>query len=70
MTKPKFTIRERSGHMDSDDPLVQFLYLVLRDKILPADIEEIMKQIPDGQTEFSNGWLAMYAIDIARRLKK
>ncbi len=69
--KPKFDIRARSGHMDSDDPLVQFLYLILRDRILPGDLEEVMKQISeDGRSEFSNGWLAMYAMDIAQRLKK
>ncbi len=68
--KLKHTIRQRSGEIDSDDPLVSFLYLALRDKILPGDVEEIMRQISEEKSEFSNGWLAMYAMDIARRLKK
>lgn len=64
------TIRERSGQIDSDDPLVAFLYLLLRDKIVPGELEEIMKQISsEDESKFSNGWLALYAKDIAKRLK-
>lgn len=63
-------IRERSGSVNSDDPLVAFLYLLIRDHVHPGDIEDLMKKITKDETcEFSNGWLAEYARDIASRLK-
>lgn len=67
------TIRKRSGEVDSDDPLVSFLYVLLRDHVQPGIVEEILlKQvpIPEDTAQFSNGWLARYAQDIAERLRK
>lgn len=73
-TFDQLKIRARSGFVDSDDPLVSFLYVLIRDDVVPGRIEEIMKMsmppAPDEKTEFSNGWLASYAKDIAARLKK
>ena len=64
-------MRRRSGSVDSRDPLVSFLYTLMRDHLTPGRVEEIMlRQIPKAgeTTEFSNGFLANYAQDIAARL--
>ena len=66
-------IRQRSGQVSSSDPLVIFLYVLLRDHVTPGHIEELMKTNLNHNGEvcqFSNGWLATYAMDIASRLKK
>ena len=63
-------IRRRSGEVDSNDPLVAFLYLLMRDHVLPGDVEGVLKQVtPSNGYRFCNGWLASHAADIARRLR-
>ncbi len=67
-------MRERSGHVTHPTRLVAFLYCLIRDYVPPGIIEEIMlNQNIDkdrGDTLYSNGWLAQYAIDLEKRLKK
>lgn len=62
-------MRERSSSVDSLDPLVSFLYILIRDHLPCGVIEDIMLQhveTKDTNTAmFSNGWLAQYAIDVA-----
>lgn len=65
-------MREKSGNVHSKDPLVSFLYILMRDHLTAGDIENIMvNHVADAQSDcsFSNGWLANYAKDIASRLK-
>lgn len=66
--------RKRSGSINNRDPLVSFLYTLMRDYVVPSDIETIMDDhIPKPDirdVEFSNGWLANYAEDIAKRLQE
>jgi len=64
-------IRERSGEVNSEDPLVSFLYILMRDHLPTGVVEGIMKDhVPDQVVKFTNGWLANYAKDIAERLKE
>jgi hypothetical protein len=66
-------MHERSGVVRSNDPLVAFLYVVLRDHVQPGTIESIMlnhvEYTTTGQSVYSNGWLAAYAQDLASRLR-
>jgi hypothetical protein len=62
-------MRVRSGLINSEDPLVVLLYLLMRDHIPSGDIEGILKDIQNEEYEFSNGWLANHAKDIAERLR-
>lgn len=65
-------MRARSGNVDSTDPLVSFLYILMRDHLPIADVESIMiNHVEYGMsdTQFTNGWLANYCKDIAARLK-
>jgi hypothetical protein len=64
-------IRQRSGKVNGHNILVEFLYILMRDHVVPGTIESILKDLEkhcDLEKEFSNGWLANYAKDIASRL--
>lgn len=65
-------IRARSGKVSSSDPLVSFLYTLMKDYVTSGNIEEIMlshmPQEPGTVTEFTNGYLALHAQDIAERI--
>ena len=64
-------MQERSGAVDSQDALVSFLYILIRDHLPAGVVEEIMLHQVTGMEDshFTNGWLANYAIDLAKRLK-
>jgi len=72
-------LKERSGFVTSNDKLVDFFYVLMRDHVTPGNIEYIMiqvdkeKQMNDlkhvDKTSYTNGWLASYAKDIVERLK-
>lgn len=70
MTTP---IRERSGNVDTSDPLVAFLYLLMRDHLPVGDVEGLVKDVEmtadDSTAQLSNGWLAEHAKDLAARLR-
>ena len=68
-------LRARSGAVDSSEPLVDFLYHLMRDHLPAGAVEGILQQhvFPeirkdDGISEFCNGYLANYAKDVAARL--
>lgn len=60
-------LRLRSGEVMDDDPLVRFLYLLVRDH-LPAGAVEGIIQADERVSHFTNGHLARYAQDMAARL--
>ena len=72
-------LRDRSGEVDTEDPLVVFLYHLLRDHLPAGDVEGIMQKhvfpLPVREDEgfprcrFSNGFIAKYAKDVAQRLQ-
>ena len=65
-------MRQRSGAVDSSDRVVSFLYTLMRDHVTPGTVEEMMLTVEAEQgegCEFSNGWLASHAKDIAERLR-
>lgn len=65
-------IHERSGGFDCDDPLVELLYVLLRDHVLPGDLEKLVADIRSSKhssAQYSNGWLARYAQDLAQRIR-
>lgn len=63
-------IYERSGQVTSDDPVVAFLYVLMRDHLPTSIVEQIVRgSKPEETSVFSNGWLASYAKDLAERLR-
>lgn len=64
------SLRKRSGEVDSSDPVVAFLYILMRDHLSPGKVEKVvLEHCSGGKHIFTNGWLAEYAKDIAIRLK-
>jgi len=64
------TMREASGKVSSTDPLVSFLYLLMRDELPTGTVVGLLKTCSDEKTVFTNGWLAKMAIYVAERLRK
>lgn len=68
-------IREQSGSVDSADPLVAFLYILMRDHLPVGEVEGIISNhVGQGEdrgcvSHYSNGWLAKYAEYLAGRLR-
>lgn len=61
-----------SGDVRSSDPLVALLYLVARDALTTGTLEAAAGEALRGRAttwEFTNGWLASWAIDLATRLR-
>jgi hypothetical protein len=67
-------LRERSGAKRSRDPVVSFLYELMRDHVTPGRVEAIVREsisrVDMDETAYTNGWLADYAEDIAERLRE
>lgn len=59
----------RSGEEVSANPLVGFLYELMRDHVPPGVVERIVLNSPTRRIKFSNGYLALYAKDVAYRLQ-
>ena len=55
MTAPE--MRMRSGQEDSTDPVIALLYVIMRDHLPAADIEQAVETVIGGTLyEFTNGW--------------
>jgi hypothetical protein len=65
-------LRDRSDYVNSSDPLVSFLYILIRDHLPCGTVEGIYQKhvAGTGDSEFCNGYLALYAKDLARRLQE
>ena len=55
-----------------NDPVITFVYLLLRDELSAGVVEEIITQVEEkpGVITFSNGFIADYASDIVNRLSE
>lgn len=61
-------LREESGAIDIDSKLVSFLYELMRDHLTPGVIEGLVQNAQEQPTMYTNGWLALYAANVAQRL--
>jgi hypothetical protein len=66
-------LRRRSGAISmTGDPLTSFIYELLRDHITPGKTERIVQQVvieSGREVVYTNGFLALYAKDLADRLR-
>lgn len=62
-------LKEESGNVVYDDRLVSFLYSLLRDHLPAGVVEELVRDSQDIPVEYTNGYLANYAKNLADRLK-
>lgn len=64
-------LRKRSGEISSKDPLVAFLYDLMRDHLTVGKVEKLVSEAEvSSNADYTNGWLAKYAKDVAKRLRK
>ena len=67
-------MRAASGAVDDDRPLVALLFVLMRDHVTPGCMEEVFENhvaVADGKTqEYSNGWLARHAQNLADRIER
>lgn len=62
-------LREKSGTIKSNDPLVCFLYLLMRDHVPVGTITKIVTaSIEDEEMVYTNGFLANFAKYTAEQL--
>lgn len=62
-------LKEESGNVVYDDRLVSFLYSLLRDRLPAGVVEELVRDSQGIPVEYTNGYLAKYAKNLADRLK-
>jgi len=63
-------LARRSGDVHTDDALVCFLYLLMRDHLPGGVVEQLaMDACKAADAKYTNGWVAKYAIDLADRLR-
>ena len=66
-------LRKKSGNVKSKDKLVAFLYELMRDYLPTVDVETLVLNNTGPNTDqfiFTNGYLAKYAMDLAKRLRE
>ena len=70
MNKKMRKLRIKSGNVTANDPLVIFLYELMRDHLTPGEVESLVMSSEDKiKTTYTNGWLAKYAKYLSKRLK-
>lgn len=62
-------LKEESGNVVDDTKLVLFLYSLLRDHLPAGVVEELVRDSQGIPVEYTNGYLANYANNLADRLK-
>lgn len=64
-------LAERSGRVKLNGRLITFLYELMRDHLPAGKVEEIVRASEDeSEVTYTNGWLAQYAEDLAKRLSE
>jgi len=61
-------LRERSGSIDIQDALTSFFYVLLRDGCPTGEVERALDAMGVNNVQYTNGWLASYAHDVASRV--
>ena len=70
MKRTNEEVRERSGTISSDDPLVLFFYTLIRDELPAGKVEALVTEaVNSSAATFTNGYLATYAIDLATSIR-
>lgn len=63
-------LRARSGSVDHTSRLVSFLYSLMRNHLPAGAVEGLVQEASNPNVRYTNGWLANYAIDLAKRLEE
>ena len=69
-TSQQHATRLESGSVDDNDPLVEMLYLLMRDHVPTGVVAGLVADVEtSGRNDYTNGWLATYAQHLAKRLR-
>ena len=70
MNRTNDQLRDESGQVNSSSALVSFLYCLMRDKLPAGEVEQLAREaVKFPESQFTNGWLAEYAQNLARDLQ-
>jgi hypothetical protein len=61
-------VRRASGSVQIESKLVSFLYELMRDHVPPGIVEQLVQGAAVADVQYTNGWLALYAQNLAGRL--
>lgn len=61
-------LRERSNSIRLNSKLISFLYELMRDYLPAGEVEILVQKSQEPDCLYTNGWLAKYAEDLAKRL--
>jgi hypothetical protein len=67
--EPNSELRLRSGEVNINDRLTSFLYDLIRDHLDAGTVEKLVRDAQEPDVAYTNGWLAKYAEDLAKRLR-
>ena len=67
--KERDEMYKASGEIESTDPLLAFLYVMLRNGAGPGVIHEALENMTDQPMRYTNGWLAQYAQFVADKMR-
>lgn len=67
--EPNSELRIRSSEVNINDRLTSFLYELMRDHLPAGIVEKLVRDASEPDVAYTNGWLAKYAEDLAKRLK-
>jgi hypothetical protein len=62
-------LRLRCGEININGCLVSFLYELMRDHLHASVVEKLVECSMEPDVAYTNGWLARYAEDLAKRLR-
>ena len=68
-TKDRDEMYKKSGEVELSDPLVAFLYVMLRNGAGPGVIHEALENMTNQPMRYTNGWLAQYAKYVAEKMR-
>lgn len=69
MTEQNKLLRIRSGEVNIHSKLTSFLYDLIRDHLPAGTVESLVREAQEPDVQYTNGWLAKYAEDLALRLE-
>lgn len=73
MNDDELKLKEVSGNVViRDNRLAAFLYFLMRDHMTVGEVEKLVQQVKlsTGDCQYTNGWLAEYAVYLSTRLER
>lgn len=71
LSEKQIETKKNSGEIRSDDPVVELLYILMRDHLPTGDVVGLVRSCgaQSGERSYTNGWQAQHAIELAKELR-